>query len=50
MKLLFLSKDNLTTTPRLQKELKFAIEQGYEVYFVGFELDNWRDEIDKKLI
>ncbi|MBN2663701.1 MAG: hypothetical protein JXR68_08640 [Bacteroidales bacterium] len=49
-KLLFLSSTNLTTNPRLLKELLFAVEQGYEVDFVGFRLGAWSDEIDTEII
>jgi len=49
-KILFISKDNLTTNPRLLKELKLAINLGYEVDFIGFLSGNWSDEIDKGLI
>ena len=48
-KILFLSKDNLTTNPRLQKELKLAIKMGYKVDFVGFYSANWSDEVDEKI-
>ncbi len=49
-KLLFISKDNLTTNPRLAKELKFAVEAGYEVDFVGFDMGNWSNEIEKETV
>ena len=49
-KLLFISSSNLTTNPRLAKELKFAVEQGYDVDFVGFKLGGWSDEVEKKTI
>ena len=48
-KILFLSKDNLTTNPRLQKELKLAIKKGYKVDFVGFYSANWSDKVDEKI-
>ena len=48
-KILFISKDNLTTNPRLYKELKLAISLGYEVDFIGFFSDKWSDKIDKFL-
>lgn len=50
MKILFLSSANLTTNPRLLKELKFAVEQKHEVHFIGFNLATWSDEIDKNII
>lgn len=49
-KLLFVSSANLTVNPRLLKELRYAVELGYEVDFVGFNLGNWSDEIDKELV
>jgi len=47
---LFLSKDNLTTNPRLLKELKTAVNQGVKVDFVGFDSGRWSDKIDQELI
>jgi len=49
MKILFLSPTNLTTNPRLLKELKIAVAQGHEVHFVGFDLDNWSQKIDAEI-
>ncbi len=49
-KILFISSTNLTTNPRLFKELKFAVSQGYNVDFIGFQLGNWSDDLDKELI
>ncbi len=49
-KLLFLSSTNLSSNPRLLKELKFAVKQGYNVDFVGFKLGNWSDKIDDETI
>ncbi len=49
-KLLFLSSDNLTTNPRILKELKLAVELGYDLSFVGFKLGGWSDKIDIELI
>lgn len=48
-KILFLSKDNLTSNPRLFKELKFAVELGHQVDFVGFYNGNWSDKIDTEI-
>ncbi len=48
-KVLFLSKDNLTANPRLKKELLLARELGYDVTFVGFDLQNWTREIENKV-
>ena len=49
-KILFISSANLTTNPRLQKELKIAVEQGHEVDFVGFYSRNWSDKVDSTII
>jgi len=49
-KILFLSKDNLTSNPRLQKELKLTVEAGFEVDFIGFYSGNWSDKIDEEII
>jgi hypothetical protein len=42
---LFITTANLTTNPRLLKELKYFSEN-YQCSFLGFELGNWSDEID----
>jgi len=49
-KILFLSSANLTVNPRLLKELKFAVEQKYDVHFVGFNLSSWSDVLDKEIV
>ncbi len=48
--ILFLTSANLTTNPRLQKELKLAVSINYNVHFIGFDLDNWSQKIDAELI
>ncbi len=48
--ILFISSTNLTTNPRLLKELKLAVNQGFGIDFIGFRLRNWSDDIDKELI
>ncbi len=48
-KIIFLSKDNLTANPRLKKELFLALDLGYEVTFVGFDLQNWTDDIETEV-
>ena len=47
---LFISPANLTTNPRLAKELKFAVKQGHIVDFVGFKLGGWSDEVERETI
>ncbi|MFN4006810.1 MAG: hypothetical protein ACK4HE_04775 [Chitinophagaceae bacterium] len=44
--ILFISSVNLTTNPRILKEIKLAIQIGYEVSFIGFRLGNWSDKIE----
>lgn len=47
--LLFISTVNLTTNPRILKEIRLAAAQGYRVIFLGFSLGNWSDELEEKL-
>lgn len=49
-KLLFITTANLSTNPRLYKELKLAKNLGYKVTFVAFRQGGWSDEKDKLLI
>ena len=49
MKILFLTTANLSTNPRLYKELKLAESLGYKVAFVAFHQGGWSDEKDKVL-
>jgi hypothetical protein len=46
--LLFLTTTNLSTNPRLLKELKLANENGYDCTFVGFKLGNWSDKTENE--
>ncbi|MEJ7820764.1 MAG: hypothetical protein WKF85_00505 [Chitinophagaceae bacterium] len=50
MKVLFISSVNLTSNPRILKEIQLASDLNYEVTFLGFNLGNWSDEIDKKTV
>ena len=45
--ILFISSVNLTTNPRILKEIKLAARQGYKVSFIGFKLGNWTDKIEQ---
>jgi len=45
---LFVTTANLTTNPRLLKELK-SLNTQYHCFFLGFKLRNWSDEIDNSL-
>ncbi len=48
-KLLFISTINLTTNPRLLKEIKLAAEDGrFDVSFIGFKLGDWSDALEEK--
>jgi len=49
-KILFISTANLTTNPRILKEIKLAISLNYDVQFLGFNMNNWSDEIEKNYI
>lgn len=45
-RILFVSSVNLTTNPRIYKEIVLATSLGYDVSFVGFKLGNWSDAKD----
>ncbi len=49
MKILFISSVNLTTNPRILKELKLAAELNHEVTFIGFNIGGWSDNLDKQV-
>jgi glycosyltransferase involved in cell wall biosynthesis len=44
--ILFISTNNLSTNPRMLKEIKLALLNGFEVSFIAFNLGNWSDETD----
>ena len=46
---IFISTVNLTTNPRVFKEIMLADSMGYEITFLGFYLGNWSDEPDIEL-
>ncbi len=48
-KVLFISTMNLSTNPRIFKEIKLAHSLDYEVSFLGFHLGNWSDAMDKEI-
>lgn len=48
--ILFVTSTNLTSNPRLLKELRYAVELNYKVSFLGFRLGNWSDKIDKQIL
>ncbi len=49
-KILFLTSLNLTSNPRILKEMKLAVSKGFDVTFIGFKLGNWSDAVDVKTI
>ncbi len=49
-KILFVTSANLTSNPRLLKELRYAVELNHEVSFIGFRLGNWSDNVDNKIV
>ncbi len=46
-RILFLTTANLTTNPRLFKELNF-FQDKYDCHFLGFKLGNWSDALDQQ--
>ncbi len=48
-KVLFLTSANLTTNPRLKKEFELAKSLGWEITFVGFDLQNWSNKIENNV-
>ncbi len=48
MRILFITSANLTTNPRLAKEMELAEELGWEVEFVGFDLGGWSTGIENE--
>src|ERR1035437_8208759 len=47
MRVLFVSSVNLTTNPRIFKELQLAYKLNHQITFVGFKLGNWTDAGDE---
>ena len=47
--ILFITTSNLTTNPRLLKELQF-LNSSYKCTFIGFKLGNWSDKIDDQYL
>ena len=46
-KILFITTTNLSTNPRLLKELKLASKNGHTCTFIGFKLGNWSDKTEQ---
>lgn len=49
-KILFVTTANLSTNPRLLKELLLAKSHGFTPFFLGFRLGNWSDDLDDFII
>jgi glycosyltransferase involved in cell wall biosynthesis len=49
-RILFVSSVNLSTNPRILKEIKLAHALNYNVSFLGFNLGNWSDKLDNDLL
>lgn len=47
--ILFITTLNLATNPRLFKEIKLALENGYKVAVLCFEFENWSYEFNQQL-
>jgi len=48
--ILFLSTANLTTNPRLYKELLTLEGEGYKVFLIGFDLGNWSCQLENRFL
>ena len=48
-KILFITTVNLSTNPRILKEIRLALSLGYQINFLGFHLGNWSDELDREI-
>ncbi|MBX9782826.1 MAG: hypothetical protein K2X48_05945 [Chitinophagaceae bacterium] len=48
-KILFITSNNLSTNPRLVKELRLAQQNGYQSTVILFQLGNWSDRLDAEL-
>jgi len=47
--ILFLTSTNLASNPRCRKEVQLALDAGYKVSVVAFEMDNWTKEKEKHI-
>jgi hypothetical protein len=48
-KILFVSTMNLSTNPRIFKEIRLAQTLNYKITFLGFNLGNWSDGMDREI-
>jgi hypothetical protein len=46
--ILFITTTNLSTNPRILKEIKLAISFGFNVGFIAFKLGNWSDRTENE--
>lgn len=47
--ILFLTSTNLASNPRCRKEVELALEAGYKVSVVAFEMDNWTKDKEQQI-
>lgn len=47
--ILFITTTNLTTNPRLLKEVKIALGQGFHTTVILFDFKNWSSDLEKSL-
>lgn len=50
MRILFITTHNLATNPRLVKEIKLALDEGFTVQVVCFEFKNWSYDYNNEII
>lgn len=50
MRILFITTNNLTTNPRLKKEIFYATDQKVSIILFAFNLDNWSDFYDQRIL
>ncbi|OQP66886.1 hypothetical protein A3860_00515 [Niastella vici] len=48
--ILFLTSTNLACNPRCRKEVELALDEGYKVSVVAFEMDNWTKDKERQII
>jgi len=48
-KILFITTSNLSTNPRLLKEIKLALNNEIEPHFIGFNIGGWSSPMEKQI-
>lgn len=48
--ILFITTHNLASNPRLVKEIRLAVEQGWDIEVICFHFDNWSAEANQHLL